>query len=165
MGSVSKSLGAFLSVFVFVVLTSCSGGSKPPADFSLASTPASVSLVAGGAGQQISVSAMPTNGFMGMVSVAVAGLPAGVTAQPATLTLTPGIAQSMTLTASATATAGSAMPTLTGTSGALTHSATAAITITPAPDYTGYPVARVADHCFRGAGRAGERYGEREQFF
>jgi len=137
MGSASKSLCTSLCLFVCVVLTSCNGGgSQPPGDFALSSTPASISLVAGGAAQQISVNAVPTYGFMGMVSVAVTGLPSGVTVQPATLTLTPGTAQSLTLTATAAAAASTTMFTLTGTSGALTHSATTAITITPAPDYT-----------------------------
>jgi hypothetical protein len=100
-------------------------------------TPASVALVPGGGGQQISVNAVPANGFTGMVNVAVSGLPSGVTAQPATLSLAPGTAQTVTVTASASAAAGSAMVTLTGTSGALSHSATIAATIAaPPPDYT-----------------------------
>ncbi len=136
MGSVLKSLRASLGLFVCVVLTSCNGGSKPSGDFSLSSTPATISLVAGGTGQQIAVNAAPVNGFTGMVSVAVTGLPAGVTAQPASLTLTPGTAQSVTLNATSAATAGSVMVTFTGTSGALTHSATTAVTISSAPDYT-----------------------------
>jgi PQQ enzyme repeat len=136
MGSVLKSLGACSCLFVCLVLISCSSGSQPQGDFSLSSMPASISLLAGGAGQQISVNAVPINGFMGMVSVAVTGLPTGVTAQPTTLTLTPGTSQSLTLTATATAAASNAMFTLTGTSGALTHSATIATTISPPPDYT-----------------------------
>ena len=66
------------------------------------------------------------------------GLPAGVTAQPATLLLTPGMAQSVTVSAGAGAAAGSATLTFTGTSGALTHTAAVAATITaaPSPDFT-----------------------------
>ena len=140
MGSVQKSLGACSCLLICVVLTSCNAGSQPQAqpqgDFSLSSAPSTISLLAGGVGQQVSVNAVPTNGFMGMVAVAVAGLPTGVTAQPATLTLTPGTAQSLTLIATATAAAGSVMVTLTGTSGALTHSATITTTVSPPPDYT-----------------------------
>ncbi len=107
-------------------------------DFTLTATPASISVVPGGAGQQISVNAVPVNGFTGMVNVAIAGLPVGVTAQPASLSLTPGTAQTVTVTAGASAAAGSAMVTFTGTSGALSHSATVAATIAapPPPDYT-----------------------------
>jgi hypothetical protein len=107
------------------------------ADFSLTATPASLSLVPGGAGQQISVNAAPANGFMGMVNVAIAGLPPGMTAQPATLSLTPGTAQTVTVTAAASAAAGSATVTFTGTSGALSHAATIMTTVAaPPPDYT-----------------------------
>jgi outer membrane protein assembly factor BamB len=106
-------------------------------DYILSATPASISLVPGGTGQPISVNAVPANGFIGTVNVAIAGLPAGVTAQPATLSLTPGAPQTMTVTAAASAAAGSAMVTFTGSSGALTHSATVAATIAaPPPDYT-----------------------------
>jgi hypothetical protein len=88
-------------------------------------------------GQSISVNAVPANGFTGMVSVAITGLPAGVTINPATLSLTPGTVQSVTVTASAATAAGNVMVTFTGTSGALSHSATVAATITaPPPDYT-----------------------------
>jgi hypothetical protein len=87
----------------------------------------------GGAGQQISVNAVPVNGFTGMVSVAIAGLPIGVTAQPATLSLTLGTAQTVMVTAAVSAAAGSAMVTFTGTSGALSHSATVTATIAPPP--------------------------------
>lgn len=136
----SKVLSICLSLFCLAAI-SCGGGSKPAseADFSLAPTPASITLVPGGAGQQISVNATSANGFTGVVAVAITGLPTGVTAQPATLTLTPGTAQNVTITAAATAVAGNATLTLTGTSGTLSHSATIAATISappPPPDFT-----------------------------
>lgn len=136
----SKVLSICLSLFCLAAI-SCGGGSKPAseADFSLAPTPASITLVPGGAGQQISVNATSANGFTGMVAVAITGLPTGVTAQPATLTLTPSTAQNVTITAAATAVAGNATLTLIGTSGTLSHSATIAATISappPPPDFT-----------------------------
>ena len=106
-------------------------------DFSLNVAPSALTVVAGGAGQTLSVNAVTTNSFAGAVSVAITGLPAGVTAQPATLTLTPGTPQSVSLSANANAVAGSGMLTLTGVSGALSHSATVALTVSvPQPDYT-----------------------------
>ncbi len=93
--------------------------------------PASVALAAGEAGQPVSVNAAPANGFAGAVTVTITGLPAGVTAQPATLTLIPGTAQSMVISASAGAATGAATLTLTGTSGALSHSATVLATVSP----------------------------------
>ena len=152
MSSRSKVRGTYsglsMSVFLillapaFLVLTSCGGGSGRQAtllaDFTLSSTPATITLVPGGAGQKISVSALPLNAFSGTVTVAITGLPAGVTAQPSSLTLTPGTAQSVTITAAASAAAGSATLTLTATSGALSHTVTLAATIssTPTQDYT-----------------------------
>ncbi|WP_353064030.1 hypothetical protein RBB77_22680 [Tunturibacter psychrotolerans] len=105
-------------------------------DFSLTAAPSALTVVAGGAGQTLSVNAVSTNSFAGAVSVAITGLPAGVTAQPATLTLTPGTPQSVSLSANANAVAGSSMLTLTGRSGALSHSATIALTVSVSqPDY------------------------------
>ena len=104
----------------------------PAADFSLSVSPTSVALVAGAAGSKVSVMATAINSFSGPVAVAITGLPSGVMASPATLTLTPGTAQTVTLTAAATAAAGSATVTITGTSGNLNHSATVATTISAA---------------------------------
>jgi hypothetical protein len=142
MDSLSKTLFRYSPLLTSLALLSCGGGSKPQpmqptADFSLISTPAAVSLVAGGTTQQISVTVSPTNAFTGMVAVAITGLPTGVVAQPATLNLTPGSAQNVTLNAAASTTPGSATLTFTGTSGTLSHSATVAITIAPPPpDFT-----------------------------
>jgi outer membrane protein assembly factor BamB len=103
-----------------------------------------VTVFAGAPGQGFTVNAVPENGFKGTVTVTLTGLPAGVTANPATLTLTPGTAQNMALTAASVAVAGSATVTVVGTSGSLTHSAAlaltvqTAVTLTNAPDVTTY---------------------------
>ena len=121
--------------------------SNPPgtttADFTLAATPGTATLTGGGAGQSISVTATAVSGFSAPIAVSVSGLPAGVTASPTTLTLTPGTAQSITLSAAATAAANSATVTLAGVSGTLTHAATLALTVqaatvtpVPLPDFT-----------------------------
>jgi outer membrane protein assembly factor BamB len=142
MGQSSKALRRYLSLFFCLTLISCGGGSKPAAleaDFSLTATPAVVTLVPAGTGQQVSVNTTPTNGFTGAITVAITGLPTGVTAQPATLTLTPGTAQIVTLTAAATATPGNVTVIFVGTSGTLSHSATVTATIAtppPPPDFT-----------------------------
>lgn len=133
---------------VCLVLTSCgsmsgraTSNSSPP-DFTLAVAPASLTVTAGGT-SQVSVSAMGVNGFSGAVAVAVAGLPAGVTANPATLSVTPGMAQSTTLTAAIGAAAATPTITFTGTAGSLSHTASLALTVTAAkmtsaPDVTTY---------------------------
>jgi hypothetical protein len=131
-------LGSTLSLCL--VLASCSGASgstattTPPApDFALSASPATVALTAGGATQQITVTAAAVNGFTGTVAVSISGLPTGVTATPSTLTLAPGTPQTVTLTASASAPASSATITFTGTSSALTHTAAVSATISAAP--------------------------------
>jgi outer membrane protein assembly factor BamB len=101
----------------------------PPADFSLAIKPTSLTLTTGALGQQTAVTATALNGFSGSVSVSVSGLPTGVTVAPTTLTLTPGTAQSLTLTAAANAAVGGASVTINGQSGTLSHSATLALTV------------------------------------
>jgi hypothetical protein len=141
MGVFSKALAWCSSSLLCLALVSCGSGSHvatgdpsgttPAADFSLSAMPSSVTLMAGGAGQQLSVSAAPTNGFTGMVSVAITG-PAGVTAKPATLSLTPGAAQSVSLSAGANAAVGSGTVTLTGTSGTLSHSIAVSETVVAA---------------------------------
>jgi hypothetical protein len=104
----------------------------PPPDFSLALSPNSLSLQAGGAGQPTSVSATALNGFSGTINISLTNLPAGVNASPTTLNLTPGTSQSITFTATASASAGSASVSVTGESGSLTHSAVLALAITVA---------------------------------
>ncbi|MGA9672159.1 MAG: hypothetical protein WBQ94_23300, partial [Terracidiphilus sp.] len=114
----------------------------PPPDFSLTVSPTSLTIVDGAASSPVSVLATALNSFSGTVAVTITGLPTGVTANPATLTLTPGTAQSTTLTAGSGAAAATPTVTFTGTSGSLTHSATLALTVqvtvttTNAPDVT-----------------------------
>ncbi len=98
-------------------------------DFTLAVAPMSQSLMIGGSGSQVALTATAVNSFAGNVAVSISGLPAGVTASPTTLTLTPGTAQSLSLIAGSSATAGSASITFTGTSGSLTHTATLALMV------------------------------------
>jgi outer membrane protein assembly factor BamB len=106
-------------------------------------SPGSLTIVAGAADAAISVTAAAVNSFTGTVAVAITGLPAGVTANPATLSLAPGVAQSTTLTAGLNAAAATSTVTFTGTSGSLSHFATLALTVqgapvTNAPDVTTY---------------------------
>lgn len=105
--------------------------SKPPVPgFLLSSSPASMSLNQGAAGNT-TITVTPQGGFTGSVSLSAAGLPAGVTAafSPASTAST----STVTLTASSTATVGSATITINGTSGTLTASTTIALTVTAPP--------------------------------
>ena len=144
--TIAKISAACLPSLCFTVMACGGGGGSHPAavaDFSLSTSPASVSIVGGSAGAQVSVLASAINSFSGTVSVAISGLPSGVKANPATLQLTPGSAQSTTLTASIGAAAATVTVTLTGASGGLAHSSSIALTVkaaamTNAPDVTTY---------------------------
>ena len=111
----------------------------PAADFSLTVTPASQSVTIGGPSASVSLLATATNGFMGSITVAVNGLPAGVTANPTTIVLTPGTAQPVTLAATPGAAAGIATVSFAGSSGTLSHSTNLALTVAPAPPPTVTP--------------------------
>jgi hypothetical protein len=138
MDSLSKTLFRYAAFLASLTLLSCGGSSNPQpmVDFGLAATPAAVTLIPGGATQQVSVTASPINGFAGTIAITVTGSTAGVVAQPATLTLTPGVAQNVTIIAGPGVAPGNITLTLTGTSGMLSHTATIALTVAPAPDFT-----------------------------
>jgi hypothetical protein len=123
--------------FATILAISGCGSSMPDMtttpDFSLNVSPATASVTGGASGQPVSVMASAMHGFAGKVTVAPSGLPTGVSAKPAMLTLVPGVAQNMTFTADATVASGSAAMTLTGTSGMLSHTATVALTTTALP--------------------------------
>jgi hypothetical protein len=116
-----------------LILLGCGGGGggiqpSSPADFSLSVSPKTITVSPGG-GAPVSVSATPTNGFASPVSVQVSGLPAGVSAAPASFTLTPGTPQSVTFSAAAIASAGTTTATFNGTSGRLTSEANVSVTV------------------------------------
>jgi hypothetical protein len=134
-------LSAFVSLFLGII--GCGSGSMssdPAPDFSLTVMPSSQTLVVGTTGTALAVTANSAGAFASPVTVDITGLPAGVTANPSSLTLMPAIAQDVTLNASGTATTGASTVTFTGKSGALSHAATLALSVqTPAiPDVTTY---------------------------
>jgi hypothetical protein len=116
-----------------LILAGCGGGgggsqqSSPP-DFSLSVSPKTITVSPGG-GAPVSVSATPTNGFASPVSVQVSGLPAGISAAPASFTLTPGTPQSVTFSAAASASAGTTTAAFTGTSGTLSSAANVSVIV------------------------------------
>ena len=120
--------------FAFLLFSGCSGGNT--GSFALAVTPSSLS-VQGGASAQVTVSAAFTGSFNTPVGVTLATLPAGVTASPASLTLTSGASQAVfTLTAAGSVAAGSATVAVVATGGTVTQKASVALTVTPQPTFT-----------------------------
>ena len=103
------------------------GRSQP--DFSLIAAPSAITAAPGGAAQAITVLASPLNGFTGSVIVAVGSLPAGITATPSSLSLAAGAQGQISISASSTATPGTANIALTGTSGTLMHNAAISLAI------------------------------------
>ena len=102
-------------------------------DFTITSAPSSISLPSGGTSRTLSVTAGAVNGFADPVTVTLSGLPAGVTATPSTLSLTPGQLGQFSLTASSSAAStSSATITVTGTADSLSHTATTSLSISPA---------------------------------
>ena len=99
-----------------------------PANFTLSSSPGSVSVTQGNSVPN-TITVNPTGGFTGSVSLAASGLPSGVTASfnPTSTTGT----STLTLTASGSATTGPATVTITGTSGSLVQTATINLTVIP----------------------------------
>jgi DNA-binding beta-propeller fold protein YncE len=135
---------------VTVLLVSCGGGSSggtnptppppPSPDFSIAVKQASVSLQQQGAYQSQSITAEPTNGFTGTISLTVSGLPADVTMTPGTISsvVITGSSQSSAfqLAASQAAAVGTSTITVTGTSGSISHSVTFSLAVTAAAPFT-----------------------------
>ena len=94
--------------------------------FTLTATPTTVGINQGASGSS-TITVQPLYGFSGSVNLAVAGLPAGVTASFSPTSTTGS--STLTLTASSTAVPNSTTLTVTGTSGTLTASTTVTLSI------------------------------------
>jgi hypothetical protein len=97
-------------------------------DFTLASTPPSRAVPAGGS-SSYNLTITPVGGFSGQVNFSISGLPAGATG---TFSPNPATGSStLSVTTDPTATpAGSYLLTITGTSGTLSHTATPTLVVT-----------------------------------
>jgi len=100
---------------------------NPTADFALSATPASRSVPRSGT-TTYTVTVTPSNGFSSTVSFAVSGLPSGATASFNPTTVTASGSTTMTVTVSRQR--GTFPLTITGTSGALSHTASVSLTVT-----------------------------------
>ena len=107
---------------------------KAPAtpNFTISASPASLTVNPGSNGTS-TITITSQNSFNSATTLSATGLPSGVTASFATNPVTPPangtVTSVLTLTASSTATLGTATVTVTGTSGSLVHSATIALTV------------------------------------
>ena len=122
-------VAGLLIILGAIALSSCggSGGAggggtppPPPPSFTIVVNP-SAPVLAPGTAAAVQVSLQTQGGFSSNVSVAITGLPTGISAQPAALSLSPGgAAQPVQLTAQATVAPGTYSAQFQGTAGGAT---------------------------------------------
>lgn len=115
------------------VQQSTSTAAPVAADFSISVSPAVLSIVPGSQAATVMVLASGSGGFAASVTVSVGGLSAKIGATPATFTLAPGGSQAVLVQASADAATGPYTITFTGSSGALQHASSLALTVAAKP--------------------------------
>jgi hypothetical protein len=109
----------------------------PPKDFSIVLSPATITADAGSSNSSVAISIAAQNGFSDSVTVSLFGLPAGTTTIPAfPFSVAAGNSQTVTFSIPATVPPGNFSPTVSGTSGALTHSASLPLTVYPSTDFS-----------------------------
>ena len=109
---------------------------SPPPDFTLAASPSSASTLPGGS-VSYAIDVGSVNGFGGDVALSLSGLSgtqAGWSFAPSTVTGSGG--STLTVTPSSTFAPATYPLTITGTSGATTHTASVNLVVVPPPDFT-----------------------------
>lgn len=99
-----------------------------PANFTITATPASITVKRGNSGSY-TVTIAAQNGFAGTVSLSVAGLPAQVTGTFTPASVNTAGTSTLTVTVAKQQRQGTFPLTITGTSGALTHSASVTLVV------------------------------------
>jgi subtilisin family serine protease len=108
----------------------------PPPDFAVAAAPSSRSAVAGSAAA-FTITVTGLNGFAGVVTPTLAGLPAAVGAASFSPSAIAGSGSTtLTVATSASAPPGQYPLTVTGTSGSTAHSTGVTLVVTPPPDFS-----------------------------
>ena len=129
------------ALLVGAALIGCGGSGStlpasppPPApDFTLGVSPQSLFLPIGVGSGSLQVSVQAINGFSQAVSVSIAGLPAGVTTNPASpFNVAPGMNQIVLLNAPPGLTPGVSSVSAQGVAGALSHSGTFSLSVAAA---------------------------------
>src|SRR5260221_2610896 len=101
-------------------------------DFSVSRNPTSLTLTQGASGTS-TVTVTALNGFNGSVGLSVTGCPSGATCTlPTPGTPNPTATSTLTVSTTTGTSTGPFTLTITGTSGALTHATTVALTVNPA---------------------------------
>ena len=118
-------------------------GAAPVADFSLGISAGPGSVAAGGSAAY-TVTVTSKNGFHGVVSFAVSGLPSGVTGSFSPSAVTGSGSSTLTVKTSAGTAAGSFTVSVTGTSGSLHHTSSASLSVTGSGGGSSGPPATVS---------------------
>jgi hypothetical protein len=108
--------------------TAMAGGTAPGNDFSVALSPASASVTAGGS-TSATVNTATTSGSAQTVSLSVSTPPSGVTASLSPTSVTSGSSSTLSITTASTVAAGTYSLTVTGTAASGSHSATFTLTV------------------------------------
>jgi len=101
----------------------------PPPNFTLAVSPSSQSVTQGN-GASYTVSTAAVNGFTGIESLALSGLPAGASASFSPASIATGGTSTLSVSTASTTPVGTYSLVITGTSGTLSHTATASLVVT-----------------------------------
>jgi hypothetical protein len=129
-----------LALVAGLSIIGCGGGSSSPpvtpADFTMSVQPGSVTVTQGGSSTPAMIAVSPLHNFVGSVSVSISGLPSGVTTSPASpFSISAGASQPVTFSAANSATLGPVNLTFAGTSGTLSHTAGATMSVNAAADF------------------------------
>jgi hypothetical protein len=107
-----------------------------PGDFALTVQTGSVSVTQGSASSPASVAVSSLNNFSDSVTIAISGLPSGVTTSPTLpFKVKAGFTQTVTFSAATSATLGPVNLSFTGTSGSLKHLASATMEVLAFQDF------------------------------
>jgi hypothetical protein len=106
-------------------------GGAPTPDFSISSSPSSLSVLQGSSGNS-TVTTAALNGFNSAISLSASGAPAGVTVSfsPTSIAAPGNGTSTATFTVASSTATGTYTITITGTGGSITHTTTVSLTVT-----------------------------------
>ena len=126
-GSQTVSAAGVINVGFRGTSTAINVGTVSANDFSIAASPATLTLASGASGTS-TISTAVTSGSASTVSLSVSGTPAGATATLSPPSVTAGGSSTLSVNAG-TAAAGNYTLTITGTEGTMSHTTTVALTV------------------------------------
>ena len=126
-----------VGILAVILLTNCGGGGSPPVtqtkgDFTVSVAPAQVSATLGAASPAVSISVTPSNGFTGLTSITLSGLPAESTSQPSSpFIIAAGASQPVTFNIPSVSAVGVFTIQAAAASGTISHKGQITLTVNP----------------------------------